>query len=175
MWRRARKKSPKLLQVRCFNDNMSIFSWKNSLRNSLHNESRSLLSISSHFSTRGSQVRCKLANCVSKFEIGHELQQSSQVHFNVLNYCKQMFIVQVEINNSMESSWFSGLPRRFVFHWIGCYCWVWTFVYKRSSNIEMYLRTLWRSSHPIFKLGNVIGKFATNWNPRVEKWLEIDN
>jgi hypothetical protein len=27
-----------------------------------------LLSISSHFSTRGSQVRCKLANYVSKFK-----------------------------------------------------------------------------------------------------------
>jgi hypothetical protein len=76
-----------------------------------------------------------------------------------------MFIVQVEINNSMESSWSSGLPRRFVFHWIGYYYWVWRFVYKRSSNIEMYLRTLLRSSRPIFKLGNVIGKFATNLGP----------
>jgi hypothetical protein len=82
--------------------------------------------------------------------------------FQCLNYCKQMSIIQVELNNSMESSWSSGLPRRFVFHWIGYYYWVWTFVYKRSSNIEMNLRTLLRSSRPIPELGNVIGKFATN-------------
>jgi hypothetical protein len=31
--------------------------------------------------------------------------------FQCLKYCKQMFIVQFEINNSMESSWSSGLPR----------------------------------------------------------------
>jgi hypothetical protein len=60
--------------------------------------------------------------------------------FQCLNYCKRLFIVQVEINNSMESSWSSGLPRRFVFYWIGYYYWVWTFVYKRSSNIEMKFR-----------------------------------
>jgi hypothetical protein len=77
------------------------------------------------FSTRGSQVRCKLAN---------------YIFTQCLNYCKRLFIVQVEINNSMESSWSSGLPRRFVFHWIGYYYWVWTFVYKRSSNIEMKFR-----------------------------------
>ena len=35
---------------------------------------------SSHFSTRGSQVRCELANYASKFGTS---QQSSQVHFNV--------------------------------------------------------------------------------------------
>ena len=34
----------------------------------------SLLSISSHFSTRLSQVRCELANYVSKFGIGRELR-----------------------------------------------------------------------------------------------------
>jgi hypothetical protein len=33
---------------------------------------------------------------------------------------------------------------------------------KQSSNTEMNLRTLLRSSHPISELGNVIGKFATN-------------
>jgi hypothetical protein len=47
---------------------------------------------SSHFSTRGSQVRCKLANYVSKFEKDEKytstVNKSSQVHF----YCKQMFI-----------------------------------------------------------------------------------
>jgi hypothetical protein len=81
------------------------------------------LSISNHFSTCGSQVRCKLANYVSKFKNwAWTSQQSLQVHFNeLLNYCKQMFIVQVEFNNSMESCWSSGLPRRFVFHWIGYY------------------------------------------------------
>ena len=57
---------------------------------------------------------------------------------------------------------------KFFFTWP--YYWVWTFVYKRSSNIAIHLRTLLRSSHPISELGNVIGKFATNW-----KWLEIDN
>jgi hypothetical protein len=75
--------------------------------------------------------------------------------FQCLNYCEQMSVVQVEINNSMESSWSSGLPRRFVFRWIGYYYGVWTFVYKRSSNIEMNLRTLLRSSRPISELGNV--------------------
>ena len=111
-------------------------------------------------------------------KIGRELRNKVRIYtstFQCLNYCKQMFIVQVEINNSMESSWSSGLPRRFVFHWIGYYYWVWTFVYKRSSNIEMYLRTLLRSSRPIFKLGNVIGKFATNLGPACWKWLEIYN
>ena len=43
-----------------------------------------LLSILSHFSTRGSQVRCKLANYISKFKTwARTSQQSSQVHFNV--------------------------------------------------------------------------------------------
>ena len=114
------------------------------------------MSISSHFSTRCFQVRCKLANYVSKF--GNWFGRT----FQCLNYCKQMFIVQVEINNSMESSWSSGLPRRFVFHWIGYYYWVSTFVYKRNSNIEMNLRTFLRSSRPISELANIIGKFATN-------------
>ena len=52
-----------------------------------------LLSISSHFSTRGSQVRCKLANYVSKFKNwARTSQQSSQVYFNVstiVNKCSQ--------------------------------------------------------------------------------------
>ena len=54
-----------------------------------------LLSISSHFSTRGSQVRCELANYVSKFRYwARTSQQSSQVCFNVMNFiCKQMFIL----------------------------------------------------------------------------------
>jgi hypothetical protein len=43
-----------------------------------------LLLISSHFSTRGSQVRCELANYVSKFgNWARTSQQSSQVHFSV--------------------------------------------------------------------------------------------
>jgi hypothetical protein len=53
-----------------------------------------LLLISSHFSTRGSQVRCKLANYVSKFKNwAWTSQQSSQVHFSVwtaiVNKCSQ--------------------------------------------------------------------------------------
>jgi hypothetical protein len=72
-----------------------------------------------------------------------------------LNYCKEMFIVKVE-NLKLTIQW-----KVLVFHWIGYY-WVWTFVYKRSSNIEINLRTLLRSSPPISELGNVIGKFATN-------------
>jgi hypothetical protein len=122
-----------------------------------------LLLISSHFSMCGSQVRCKLVNYVFQVQkLGLNFATMFASSFQCLNYCKQMFIVQVEINNSMESSWSSGLPRRFVFHWIGYYYWVWTFVYKRSSNIEMNLQTLLRSSRPISELGNVIGKFATN-------------
>jgi hypothetical protein len=52
----------------------------------------------SHFSTRGSQVRCKLANYVSKFENwARTSQQSSQVHFNVwtsfVNKCSYPIII----------------------------------------------------------------------------------
>ena len=58
-----------------------------------------LLSISSHFSTRGSQVRCKLTNYVSKFKnLGVNFATKFSSAFQCLNYCKQMFIVQVEIN-----------------------------------------------------------------------------
>jgi hypothetical protein len=108
---------------------------------------------------------CQLRFQAQKLGVNFATQFAST--FQCLNYCKQMFIVQVEINNSTERSWSSGLPRRFLFHWIGYYYWVWTFVivYKRSSNIEMYLRTLLRSSRPISELGNVIGKFATNLGP----------
>jgi hypothetical protein len=104
-----------------------------------------------------------IANCQLTFQVQKLGAETSQHLF------------QVEINNSMQSSWSSGLPGRFVFHWIGYYHWVWTFVYKRSSNIEMNLQTLLRSSRPISELGNVIGKFATNLGTHVEKWLEIDN
>jgi hypothetical protein len=94
--------------------------------------------------------------------------QTCQLPFQVrkldVNFATK-FIVQVEINNSMESSWSNGLPRSFVFQWIGYYYWVWTFVYKQSWNIEMYLRTLLRSSRPICEHGNVIAKFATNLGP----------
>jgi hypothetical protein len=152
--------------ISTFNSLISKFNSLISKFNSLIETS--LLSISSHFSTHGSQVRCKLANYVSKFKNWARTSTKFASTSQYLNYCKQMFIVQVEINNSMESSWSSGLPRRFVFHWIGYYYRVWTFVYKRSSNIEMNLRTLLRSSRPIFKLGNVIGKFATN--PRTARW-----
>jgi hypothetical protein len=106
---------------------------------------------------------CQLRFQVQKLGVNFATKFAST--FQCLNYCKQRFIVQVQINNSMESSWFRGLPRRFVF---GYYYWVWTFVYKRSSNIEINLRTLLRSSRSISEFGNVIGKFATNW-------LEIDN
>ena len=56
----------------------------------------------------------------------------------------------------------NGLPRRFAFHSIHYYYPVWTFVNKRSSNVQMYLRTLLRSSSSILKLVHVIDKFATN-------------
>jgi hypothetical protein len=105
-----------------------------------------------------------LQTCQLRFQVqklGANFATKFASTFQCLNYCKQMFIAQVEINNSMESSWSNGLPR-FVLHWIGYYYWVWTFVYKRSSNIEMNLRALFRSSRPIPELGNVIGKFATN-------------
>jgi hypothetical protein len=84
-----------------------------------------------------------LQTCQLRFQVqilGVNFATKIASTFQCLNYCKQMFIVQVEINNSMESSWSSGLPRRFVFHWIGYHYWVWTFVYKRSSNIEMKFR-----------------------------------
>jgi hypothetical protein len=105
-------------------------------------------------------------------QIGRELRNKVrnyiEMSFQCLNYCKQMFIVR--INNSMESSWSIRLPRRFVFHWIGHYYWVWTFdVYKRSSNLEMNLRTLMRSSRPISEIGNVFGKFATNFGTALWK------
>jgi hypothetical protein len=103
---------------------------------------------------------CQLRFQVQKLGVNFVTKLSST--FQCLNYCKQMFIIQVESNNSMESSWSSGLPRRFVFHWIGYYYWVGTFVYKRSSNIEMNLQTLLQSSRPISELENVIGNFATN-------------
>ena len=35
-------------------------------------------------------------------------------------------------------------------------------ILQTKFNIEMYLRTSWRTSQPIFKLENVIGKFETN-------------
>jgi hypothetical protein len=66
----------------------------------------------------------------------------------------------------MESSWSSGLPRRFVFHWIGYYYWVWKFVHQQSSNIKANLLTLLQSSRP---------SSQRTWEPHVEKWLEIDN
>jgi hypothetical protein len=54
-----------------------------------------LLSISSHFSTRGSQVHCELANYVSMFgNWVRTSQQSSQVHFSVwtLFFINNLFI-----------------------------------------------------------------------------------
>ena len=57
------------------------------------------------------------------------------------------------------------LPRRFVFHSIDYYYQVTTFVNKRSSSVQMYLRTLLRSSRSILKLAHVIDKFATNLGP----------
>ena len=60
-----------------------------------------------------------LQTCQLRFQVqilGVNFATKIASTFQCLNYCKQMFIVQVEINNSMESSWSSGLPRRFVFH-----------------------------------------------------------
>ena len=56
---------------------------------------------------------CQLRFQVRKLGVNFATKFAST--FQCLNYCKQMFIVQVEINNAMESSSFSGLPRRFVF------------------------------------------------------------
>ena len=68
-----------------------------------------------------------------------------------------MFMVQLGPVVSQEGLYFIELVSTVIK--------LWTFVYKRSSNTEMFLRTSLRSSHPIFKLGNVIGKFATNLGP----------
>ena len=103
---------------------------------------------------------CQVCFQVQKLNVNFTTKFTSR--FQCLNYCKQMFIVQVEINNSMERSWSSGLPwRRFVFYWIGYYYWVWTFVYKRRSNIEMNLQTFCEVCTQFLNLECM--------------WLEIDN
>jgi hypothetical protein len=60
-----------------------------------------------------------LQTCQLRFQVqilGVNFATKIASTFQCLNYCKQMFIVQVEINSSKESSWSSELPRRFVFH-----------------------------------------------------------
>ena len=56
---------------------------------------------------------CQLRFQVQKLGVNFATKFAST--FQCLNYCKQMSIVQVEINNSLESSWSSELPR-FVLH-----------------------------------------------------------
>ena len=80
-----------------------------------------------------------------------------------------MFIVQVEINNSMESSWYQGLyfielviiieyERLFTneVQTLKCTCELCCEVRAQFSNLETY------NSHSLQR----------TWNPRVEKWLE---
>ena len=65
------------------------------------------------------RFQSSLQNCQLRFQVqilGVNFATKIASTFQCLNYCKQMFIVQDEINNSKESSWSSGLPRRFVFH-----------------------------------------------------------
>ena len=58
-----------------------------------------------------------LPNKFPSSEIGRELRNEVRKFISMFELLvSQMFIVQIEINNSMESSWSSGLPRRFVFH-----------------------------------------------------------
>ena len=60
-----------------------------------------------------------LQTCQLRFQVqklGANFATKFASVFQCFNYCKQMFTVQVEINNSIESSWSSRLPRRFVFH-----------------------------------------------------------
>ena len=82
--------------------------------------------------------------------------------FQCLNYCKQMFIVQVEINNSMESSWSSGPPRRFVFHWIGYYFGHEHFFINEVQTLKCTQKHNWQ-------VCNDLGTHS------VKKWLDIDN
>jgi hypothetical protein len=89
-----------------------------------------------------------------------------------------MFIVGVEITVYIRpyayitavKYWPSGLPRRNKFineilkikilnKFINE---IFTFFYNRSSNFEMNLQTLLRSSRPTSEFGNVIGKLTTN-------------
>jgi hypothetical protein len=56
-----------------------------------------------------------LRTCQLRFQVRKLGVNFATSTFQCLNYCKQMSIVQVKINNSMGSSWFSGLLR-FVFH-----------------------------------------------------------
>ena len=53
---------------------------------------------------------CQLRFQVQKLGVNFATKFAST--FQCLNYCKQMFVVQVEINNSMESSWSRGATKK---------------------------------------------------------------
>jgi hypothetical protein len=80
-----------------------------------------------------------LPNKFPSSEIGRELRNEVRKFISMFELLvSQMFIVQIEINNSMESSWSSGLPRRLYFIELVIIIELCTFVFKRSSNIEIY-------------------------------------
>jgi hypothetical protein len=111
------------------------------------------LSISSHFSTRCFQVRCKLANYVSKF--GNWFGRT----FQCLNYCKQMVIVQVEINNSMESSnWSSVLYQE------GLYFIELVIIIEYQ---HLFIQTKFKHWN---ELANFFAKFAPNFRTCKHNW-----
>ena len=53
---------------------------------------------------------CQLRFQVQKLSVNFATKIAST--FQCLNYCKQMLIVQVEFNNSMEISWSSGPTKK---------------------------------------------------------------
>jgi hypothetical protein len=112
----------------------------------------------------GSQVRCELANYVSKFENwAWTSQRSSQEYISMFELrLKTNVHSSIIITNSMKykPSWGTTGPR--TFHWIVNFNLNYEHCYTRSSNIEMNLRTLLRSSRPISELGNLFGMYAIN-------------
>jgi hypothetical protein len=95
---------------------------------------------------------CQIRFQVQKLGVNFATKFASK--FQCLNYCKQMFIVQVEINNWMESSWPSGLPSRFVFHWIS-----WLLLF--CMNICFHIK---------FKHWDELAKFVAKFAPNFRTW-----
>jgi hypothetical protein len=94
-------------------------------------------------------------------EIGRELRNKVRKFismFELVNKRSYSIIItnSMKYKPSWQAHWTKNFPLNCKFQLE-----LWTFVYN-SSNIEMFLRTLLRSSRPIFELGNVIDKFATN-------------
>ena len=120
--------------------------------------------VSFHCAFPSSLRTCLINFQVCKLGVNNEATKFA-CPFQCLNFYCSIFVVQVEINNSMDE-WNVPCPvvsqECLYFIELLIIIELWTFVYKRSSNIEMYLRTSLRSSSPIFELGNAIGKFATN-------------